>query len=99
MRANRVMLLVCLLVALFSVVSAKSSDTIESSLQDGAGRNLAASANVIYPPQIYANPAIITGLLVGAFLIFFVFVGINCVLSVGSPDILMSTTLPAGKEY
>jgi len=49
--------------------------------------------------QIYMVPAIMEGLLIGFFLLFFVFVGICCTLGINSPDVLHSTTLPAGKEY
>jgi len=44
-------------------------------------------------------PTILEGLLVGALLLFFSLVGLSCVTSITSPDILMSTSLPAGKEY
>ena len=44
-------------------------------------------------------PTILEGLLVGALLLFFALVGLSCVTSITSPDILMSTVLPAGKEY
>ena len=44
-------------------------------------------------------PVVLEGLFVGALLVFFALVGLSCVTSITSPDILMSTSLPAGKEY
>ena len=49
--------------------------------------------------HITMTPGILTGLLIGLMLLFFVAVGLSCVASVATPDQLMSTTLPAGKEY
>ncbi len=49
--------------------------------------------------QIYMVPDILEGLLVGLLLIFFVAVGLYCTMSINTPDVLHSTTLPAGKEY
>lgn len=56
------------------------------------------STAVVYG-NIAMQPEIITGLIVGGFLLFVVWVGISCTMSVRGPDILHSTTLPAGKEY
>ena len=50
-------------------------------------------------PQINVTPEIITGLLVSLLLIFFTSVGLTCVMSVKTPDVMHSTTLPAGREY
>jgi hypothetical protein len=44
-------------------------------------------------------PAVMEGLLVGGLLLFFALVGVCCVMSIGTPDVLHSQALPAGKEY
>jgi hypothetical protein len=44
-------------------------------------------------------PAVMEGLLVGGLLLFFAVVGVCCVMSIGTPDVLHSQALPAGKEY
>ena len=44
-------------------------------------------------------PAVFEGLLVGGLLLFFVVVGVGCVMSIGTPDVLHSQALPAGTEY
>ena len=70
------------------------------------GRRL-ADAPVGAPPAplsstaagIYMVPQVFEGLIVGLALIFFLGIGLSCVFSIQSPDILHSTTLPAGKEY
>lgn len=57
---------------------------------------LAGTATRVY---ITMNPPILVGLLLGLLLIFFVLVGLSCVASIPTPDVMHSTTLPAGKEY
>lgn len=64
--------------------------------QSGSGS--AATAGLVYG-NIAMQPEIVAGLLVGALLLFVVWVGISCTLSVRAPDVMHSTTLPAGKEY
>lgn len=44
-------------------------------------------------------PEMATGLIIGGFLLFVVWIGVSCVSTVKTPDILHSTTLMAGKEY
>lgn len=68
----------------------------------GARRLPAAAAGkayVVRSATINMTPGILTGLLVGLLLLFFTLVGLSCVASVRVPDVLHSTTLPAGKEY
>lgn len=70
-------------------------------LQSSAGSGSAAGAagaGLVYG-NIAMQPEIVAGLLVGGFLLFVVWVGISCTLSVRAPDVMHSTTLPAGKEY
>ncbi len=44
-------------------------------------------------------PSIVEGLLITFGLIFFILIGVSCIMSVQTPDILHSFHLPAGKEY
>lgn len=48
---------------------------------------------------ILMTPAVAEGLLIGALLIFFALLGLSCVMSIATPDVLHSFHLPAGKEY
>jgi hypothetical protein len=45
------------------------------------------------------TPSILEGLLLGLLLLFFVFVGLYCIMGIQAPDVLHSFALPAGKEY
>lgn len=66
------------------------------------GRRLASSATpLVYTAAgpITMTPGILTGLLLAVFLIFFTCIGVSCVASVRTPDVLHSTPLMAGKEY
>lgn len=78
----------------------------------GRGRGLAGGVGAAAAPIAAAGkggnttalgitmvPVVLEGLFVGALLVFFALVGLSCVTSITSPDILMSTSLPAGKEY
>ncbi len=56
-------------------------------------------SNTTNTTQIYMVPDIMEGLLIGFLFIFFVAVGLCCTMGINSPDVLHSTTLPAGKEY
>lgn len=56
-------------------------------------------APVAPPVLIKIVPAVIEGLVVSAGLIFFALLGICCMFSIGTPDILHKDALPAGKEY
>ena len=44
-------------------------------------------------------PEIVVGLLLGLMFLMFACIGVCCVLSIQTPDIHHSTTLPIGKEY
>jgi len=44
-------------------------------------------------------PEIVVGLLLGFMFLMFACIGVCCVLSIQTPDIHHSTTLPMGKEY
>jgi ABC-type nickel/cobalt efflux system permease component RcnA len=44
-------------------------------------------------------PEVITGLLLGLFMLFVVIIGLQCTMAINIPDVMHSTTLPAGKEY
>ena len=59
----------------------------------------AATPTAIAVPQITMMPEITTGLLVALLLIFFTSVGLTCVMSVKTPDVMHDTQLLAGKEY
>ena len=66
------------------------------------GRGAEALGPIVTPTPnttIYMLPEVFEGLLVAAALIFFALLGICCVLGIQSPDVLHSTTLPAGKEF
>jgi hypothetical protein len=64
-------------------------------------RELAGGATTTAATRVYItmNPPILVGLLLGLLLIFFVLVGLSCVASIPTPDVMHTTTLPAGKEY
>jgi hypothetical protein len=49
--------------------------------------------------NIQMLPEIVAGLLVGLLLLAITWFGVCCTLQVRTPDIMHSTTLPAGKEY
>ncbi len=61
-----------------------------------APRSLQSTATTV---GIMMVPEVMEGLLIGLVLIFFTLVGLTCVMGIQSPDVLHSTTLPAGKEY
>ncbi len=48
---------------------------------------------------INMGPQIFEGLSVGALLLLITFVGVYCVTTVATPDVLHTDPLPAGKEY
>jgi len=48
--------------------------------------------------NIQLLPEIVAGLLVGLLLLAITWFGVCCTLQVRTPDIMHSTTLPAGKE-
>ena len=57
------------------------------SAQDSAGKG------------VLMLPEIVVGLLLGLMFLMFACIGVCCVLSIQTPDIHHSTTLPIGKEY
>ena len=63
-----------------------------AALAAGAGRNGTALG-------INMGPQILEGLSVGALLLLITFVGVYCVTTVATPDVLHTEALPAGKEY
>ena len=70
-----------------------------------AARELGAAALPLAASALNATgtilmvPAVLEGLLVGFLLLFFSLVGVSCIMSIGTPDVLHSQALPAGKEY
>jgi hypothetical protein len=84
------------------VVSARSSASVDESASGARFLQSAAQpANTLTlpVPQIHATPTILAGLLLSLVLILVTAVGLSCVSSVDTPDIMHSFTLPAGKEY
>jgi hypothetical protein len=71
--------------------------------EGGAGTLGAAGAAAITSAtattSIRMVPAILEGLLIAFGLIFFAILGVSCVMTVRTPDVLHSFHLPAGKEY
>ncbi len=63
-----------------------------AALAAGAARNGTALG-------INMGPQILEGLSVGALLLLITFVGVYCITTVATPDVLHTDPLPAGKEY
>ena len=64
-----------------------------------AGSPAPAPAAAAAATSVYMLPEIFEGLFLAFFLVFFTLVGLCCILGIQTPDVLHSTTLPAGKEY
>ena len=67
-----------------------------SVLAAGAGAGAARNGTAL---GINMGPQILEGLSVGALLLLITFVGVYCVTTVATPDVLHTEALPAGKEY
>ena len=61
----------------------------------GGGRSAGSTAAL----GINMGPQILEGLIVGALLLVITLVGISCITTVATPDVLHSESMPAGKEY
>jgi len=61
----------------------------------------ASNATTASTTSIRIVPDIVTGLLVGLMLIFITLVGLQCTMSIATPDVMHTpdNKLPAGKEY
>ena len=84
------------LVLLFACACATAQ---QAASQRGLAGAAAAAPFALSNNTITMVPAVFEGLLVGGLLLFFVVVGVCCVMSIGTPDVLHSQALPAGKEY
>jgi hypothetical protein len=56
-------------------------------------------ATLVIASGINITPEVTAGLLIGLVMVFFVLLGLSCIMSINTPDVLHSTALPAGKEY
>jgi hypothetical protein len=61
----------------------------------GGGRSAGSTAAL----GVNMGPQILEGLIVGALLLVITLVGISCITTVATPDVLHSESMPAGKEY
>jgi len=71
---------------------------LEASGGERALASAAPRASSLVAP-ILMVPSILEGLLLGFGLIFFTILGVTCVMSIKTPDVLHSFHLPAGKEF
>ncbi len=82
--------------ASYAVVISSSASDIEPRFLQSSEAPTTVSVPV---PQINATPTILAGLILSLVLILFTAVGLSCISSVETPDVMHSYTLPAGKEY
>ena len=65
----------------------------------GGARVLQTAGTYIAVGNIRMNPDILAGLVISLLLGAIVLIGVQCTLSVKTPDVMHSFTLPAGREY
>ena len=85
----------CALFLFLAASAALSEQTRELAASPAPPAKLSSNATA----TILMVPAIFEGLIVGAVLLFFTIIGGCCIMSIGTPDVLHSQALPAGKEY
>lgn len=87
---------------LFVVTSEPVGNGVEARSGPAAAiqpRLLQATTTTATTSPIMITPEVVQGLIVGFILLFITIVGLQCTMNIRTPDVMHSTTLPAGKEY